>query len=54
VKDYIYSETRYKMLTLSQPEEAAKLLEGAQQDVDVRYQFYRQMADLDYNQVTTA
>ena len=49
VKDYIYSENRYKMLTLSRPEEAAKLLEGAQQDIDSRYQFYRQMADLDYS-----
>jgi pyruvate-ferredoxin/flavodoxin oxidoreductase len=48
IKDYIYSETRYKMLTLSKPEEAAKLLEGAQQDVDSRYQLYRQMADLEY------
>ena len=52
VKDYIYSETRYKMLTISQPEEAARLLEGAQQDVDVRYQLYRQMADLDYSAST--
>ena len=49
VKDYIYSETRYKMLTLSQPEEAAKLLEGAQKDVDTRYELYRQLADLDYS-----
>ena len=49
VKDYIYSENRYKMLTRSQPEEAAKLLEGAQHDVNTRYQFYRQMADLDYS-----
>ena len=49
VKDYIYSETRYKMLTLSQPEEAAKLLEGAQKDVNTRYELYRQMAELDYS-----
>ena len=53
VKDYIYSETRYKMLTLSQPEEAAKLLEEAQQDVNTRYQFYRQMAGLDYSEVNS-
>jgi pyruvate-ferredoxin/flavodoxin oxidoreductase len=49
IKDYIYSETRYKMLTRSHPDDAAKLLEGAQQDVNTRYELYRQMAELDYS-----
>jgi pyruvate-ferredoxin/flavodoxin oxidoreductase len=48
IKDYIYSETRFKMLTLSQPDEAKRLLELAQEDVRARQQFYRQMAGLDY------
>jgi pyruvate-ferredoxin/flavodoxin oxidoreductase len=46
VKDYIYSETRYKMLTLSQPEEARRLLKLAQEDVKNRYRFYQQLADM--------
>jgi pyruvate-ferredoxin/flavodoxin oxidoreductase len=48
VKDYIYSETRYKMLTLSQPEEAKRLLKLAQSDIVARHQFYRQLAGLEY------
>jgi len=50
LKDYAYSETRYKMLTLSQPEEAKRLLEEAQKDVMKRFQFYQQLAALDYTE----
>jgi pyruvate-ferredoxin/flavodoxin oxidoreductase len=50
LKDYIYSETRYKMLTLSQPDEAKRLLQLAQEDIRARQKFYRQMAGLDYDQ----
>ena len=48
LKDYIYSETRYSTLKRSNPEEAAKLLEEAQQDVLARHRFYQQMTCLDY------
>jgi pyruvate-ferredoxin/flavodoxin oxidoreductase len=48
VKEYAYAETRYKMLTLSNPEEAKHLMQLAQQDVKTRYQFYRQLAGLDF------
>jgi pyruvate-ferredoxin/flavodoxin oxidoreductase len=48
MKEYVYSETRYKMLTLSNPEEAKRLLELAQEDVTARQQFYSQLAGLDY------
>jgi len=48
VKDYIYSETRYKMLTLSDPEDAKKLLEEAQEDVNARHRLYKQLAGLEY------
>jgi pyruvate-ferredoxin/flavodoxin oxidoreductase len=48
VKDYLYSETRYKTLTLSKPEAARHLLKLAQEDVDARQQFYRQLAGLEY------
>jgi pyruvate-ferredoxin/flavodoxin oxidoreductase len=48
IKDYVYSETRYKMLTLSKPEEARKLLRLAQGDVLARQHFYQQLAGMDY------
>jgi len=48
MKDYAYSETRYKMLTLSNPEEAKRLLQLAQNDIKTRYQFYQQLAGLDF------
>jgi pyruvate-ferredoxin/flavodoxin oxidoreductase len=44
IKDYIYSETRFKMLTQSQPDEAKRLLALAQEDVAKRYRFYQQLA----------
>ncbi len=48
IKDYAYAETRYKMLTLSNPEEAKRLLKLAQQDVLARQQFYQQLAGITY------
>ncbi len=48
LKDYAYQETRYKMLALSQPEEAKRLLVLAQQDVVKRFRFYQQLASLEY------
>ncbi len=37
------------MLTLSQPEDAKRLLAQAQGDIRVRQQYYRQLATLDYS-----
>jgi pyruvate-ferredoxin/flavodoxin oxidoreductase len=48
IKDYAYAETRYKMLTLSNPEEAKRLLILAQGDIKSRQQFYQQLAGLDF------
>ena len=48
IKDYAYAETRYKTLTFSNPEEAKRLLQLAQEDVVARHQFYEQLASLDY------
>jgi len=48
IKDYAYAETRYKMLTLSNPEEAKRLLQLAQGDIKSRHQFYQQLAGLDF------
>mgnify|MGYP001489802136 FL=1 len=41
---YIYREGRYRMLTQSHPERAAKLLELAQSDVEARWEQYSQLA----------
>jgi pyruvate-ferredoxin/flavodoxin oxidoreductase len=46
LEQYIYREGRYRMLTQSHPERAAKLLELAQGDVETRWQTYAQMAGL--------
>lgn len=42
--DYIYREGRYRMLTQSHPERAAKLLKLAQADVKARWETYAEMA----------
>ncbi len=44
IEDYVYKETRYKMLTKSKPERAAMLLEAARADVERRWKTYQQMA----------
>ncbi len=49
LEDYIYKETRYKMLTKSHPKEAAELLIMAQEDVLKRWKIYEQMAAFDYS-----
>jgi pyruvate-ferredoxin/flavodoxin oxidoreductase len=44
LKEYAYMETRYKMLTKSQPEEAEHLIKLAQEDVDKRWKIYDSLA----------
>jgi pyruvate-ferredoxin/flavodoxin oxidoreductase len=44
LKDYLYSENRYRMLTQSDPEVAARLLAEAQEGVQTRREKYEQMA----------
>ena len=44
LKEYAYMETRYKMLTKSDPEEAEKLIVHAQQDVLDKWKVYEQLA----------
>jgi len=51
LKDYAYLETRYKMLTKSHPEEAAKLMEEAQKDVQDKWKVYEQLASTPAEQV---
>ncbi len=44
IEEYIYKETRYKMLTKSKPERAEMLLAAAKEDVKRRWQTYQRLA----------
>ncbi|MBX7151430.1 pyruvate:ferredoxin (flavodoxin) oxidoreductase [bacterium] len=48
-KDYAYAETRYKMLTKSDPDVAMQLATLAQDDINKRWHFYEQLAKLDFH-----
>jgi pyruvate-ferredoxin/flavodoxin oxidoreductase len=47
---YVYNETRYKMLVQSDEQRAEELLKLAQQDVKARWEYYRQMAAMHYGE----
>ena len=44
LKDYAYNELRYKVLTQTNPQEAERLIELAQEIADLRWKNYEQMA----------
>ncbi len=44
LKDYAYNELRYKVLNLTNPDEAEKLMTLAQEIVDLRWKTYEEMA----------
>ncbi|HLF27390.1 MAG TPA: thiamine pyrophosphate-dependent enzyme, partial [Anaerolineae bacterium] len=46
LEKYMYNETRFKMLTQSNPEVAQQLLVAAQEDVNKRWRLYEQLAAL--------
>jgi pyruvate-ferredoxin/flavodoxin oxidoreductase len=48
LEQYVYNESRYKMLTQSDEERAEMLLKEAQQDVKSRWELYKQMAAMHY------
>ena len=48
LEDYIYNETRFKMLTVSAPETAKRLLAQGQENVNARWKLYEHMAAMDY------
>ena len=48
LQQYIYNETRYTMLVNSNPEEARKLLEAAQENVNERWRLYQHMATMSF------
>jgi len=47
VRDYLMSENRFRMLSMSKPEEAERLFKEAQADVNARYSYYKMLAELD-------
>ncbi len=47
VKDYAYTEMRYKLLQRSHPDQAAHLMKLAQESVDLRWATYEHMAEQD-------
>ena len=49
LEKYIYNETRYTMLTHSDPEAAKQLLKFAQQDVENRWREYQNLANMPMN-----
>ena len=44
MKEYIYTENRFKALTRTKPEVAAQLADDLQKEVDARYAFYDAMS----------
>ncbi|MFA3781752.1 pyruvate:ferredoxin (flavodoxin) oxidoreductase [Melioribacteraceae bacterium 4301-Me] len=49
LEDYVYTETRYKMLTKSHPEHAKELLKHAQKEVLKRWKMYEELASFDFS-----
>jgi len=49
LEDYVYNETRYRMLLQSDEARAEKLLQEAKQDIKSRWTLYQQMAAMHYN-----
>jgi pyruvate-ferredoxin/flavodoxin oxidoreductase len=54
LQDFMLMETRFKMLTKSKPEDAKKLWQEAQSDVDARYRLYEYLAKRKMASETTA
>jgi pyruvate-ferredoxin/flavodoxin oxidoreductase len=48
LQQYVYNETRYRMLTQTDEERAEMLLKEAQEDVRSKWEFYKQMAAMHY------
>ncbi len=49
LEDYVYNETRYKMLVQADEDRAEQLLDQARRDIKSRWTLYQQMAAMHYN-----
>jgi pyruvate-ferredoxin/flavodoxin oxidoreductase len=47
-EDFAYSETRYKMLSKSNPEQSKALIDQAQAEISARWKMYEQLAGMNY------
>jgi len=52
LEDYFYKETRYSMLTKSEPEHAKALLKLAQEDVWKRWKMYKHLSEVNMSEDT--
>ena len=52
-RDFVMTETRFSMLWQTHPEQAERFLVQAQQDVKQRYYFYKQLAELAWDESTS-
>ncbi len=48
-RDFVHSETRFDMLWGSHPEDAERYLQQAQQEVIHRYQHYKQLSEISWD-----
>ena len=49
LEDYAYNETRFRMLLQTDEQRADMLMKAAKQDIERRWELYRQMAAMHYN-----
>lgn len=49
IQDYMYNETRFKMVTKMNPDAAKEFLERAQKQVSKNWKVYENMAKMDYS-----
>jgi pyruvate-ferredoxin/flavodoxin oxidoreductase len=47
LKEYAYNEMRYKILTKTHPEEAERMMQSAQELVELRWETYEHMSKQD-------
>jgi len=52
-RDFVKTETRFSMLWQTHPGDAERFLEQAQQDVQNRYRYYKQLSELDWSESTS-
>ncbi|MCP3848911.1 MAG: pyruvate:ferredoxin (flavodoxin) oxidoreductase [Gammaproteobacteria bacterium] len=52
-RDYVMTETRFNMLWHTHPEDAETFLLKAQQEIDHRYHFYKQLSEMEWDENTT-
>ncbi|MGR8932633.1 MAG: thiamine pyrophosphate-dependent enzyme, partial [Gammaproteobacteria bacterium] len=52
-REFVMSETRFSMLWQSHPDDAEAFLKQAQQDVQNRYRYYKQLSELEWTDATS-